>query len=186
MGDIDDVKIERYPGSTVIRYTPTGTGEHEWENKYVNGKLSEAPARFGGVMFLSSPNNWGRQPGFDLRDFQRKITGEARSLNHGSSPVTVTFAIGGVNWEWEHAARKINYQVPCPDSLPRLTWRVVLTDRWTPIRYDLSPHPPEYFNAVVGGFACTIDWDSNQENLKDEAGHPRTIKIEIRNVRYEK
>jgi hypothetical protein len=187
MGDINDIGIEKLPaGSTLFTYKTTGQGVHEWDYTYARGELNRKPARFAGVMYLSSPNNWGQQPGYDLRRFRRTLKWEARSL---AGPVNVNFVVGGVNWTWEHTTKEKNYNLPCPDSMPHSQKIKILTGEWQTYEWELSEQPEENFRSVVGGFAWLIEWGANGVQFNEEqtgAANPKEFKIEIRNIRYER
>jgi hypothetical protein len=186
IGDIDDIKIEKLAQSTLFTYETKGQGKHEWDYTYVRGELNEEPAKFAGVMYLSSPNNWAEQPGYDLRSFRRVLKWKARSL---TGPVNVVFVIGGINWEWDHAKKEKNYTVPCPDSMPRIQTTKALTEEWQAFDWDLSDQQEEYFSSLIGGFAWMIEWGSNGVQLNEARRgpvEPKTFRIEITDIRYEK
>jgi hypothetical protein len=182
MGGIDDIKIRKLPeGVTRFTYEPTGRGAQEWDYTYVRGTLNPTPAPFAGVMYLSSPNNWAEQPGYDLRGFGRRLKWDARSL---AGPVNVTFVVGGVSWAWDHAKKEKNYDLPCPDSMPRAAKVKTLTDDWQTFDWDLSDKAEGDFSSVVGGFAWMIELNSNGAELNP--ARPRRFEIELRNIRYER
>jgi hypothetical protein len=186
MGDIDDIKIEKLARSTLFTYETKGQGKHEWDYTYVRGELNREPAKFAGVMYLSSPNNWGQQPGYDLRHFRRILKWKARSL---TGPVNVVFVIGGINWEWDHANKEKNYSVPCQDSMPRSQRTKVLTGEWQTFDWELSDQQEEYFTSIIGGFAWMIEWGSNGVQLNEARMGPvesKTFRIEISDIRYER
>jgi hypothetical protein len=186
MGDIDDVTFGRYATLDAFTYETKGRGPHEWDHTYVKGELNPRSARFAGVMYLSPPNNWGREGGFDLRGVRKAIKWEARSL---AGDVNVEFVIGGVVWKWDHE-KKTQVGVSCPDSMPRTSLGIrTLTSNWQPFDWDLSQLPEDAFKSVIGAFAWTIEWGSNGVDPNDAgtaAVRPKTFKIELRNVRYER
>ena len=186
MGDIKDVRIEKGDQIDRFVYEALGREPHEWDWTYVRGALNHEPAQFGGIMYLSSPNNWGRQPGFDLRGVRRVVKWEARSLDE---PVTVEFVTGGVTWKWDDNTKE-QVLVPHPDSLPRRSLGIkALTRNWNHFEYEFRDVPEDYFRCVVGGFGWTINWGSNGMQLNKERTsplQPRTFTIEIRNIRYER
>lgn len=186
MGDIKDIVVEQLDGTTRFTYETTGKGTHEWDYTYVGGEINNEPAGFGGVMYLNPPNNWGRQPGYDLRDFRRTLKWEARSL---TGAVQVVFVIGGIDWEWDHIKKEQNYKLRCPDSMPRKATTKTLNEQWQSFDMELSNLPPEYFSSVVGGFAWLIEWGSNGVTFNKKRDGSETTKkfiIEIRNIRYER
>ncbi len=185
MGDIDDVKIIRLADSTRFEYTPTGRGSHEWEYKYVDGKLNPAPAQFGGVIYTAPGTRFGTLcGGFDLRRYRRVLRWEARSLQ--DDQVNVDFVIGGANWIWENGKQT---DTTYPDSMPKKEFRTKpLTKEWQPFEADLSGLDEAAFSRVLAGFAWAISWDANGVSLNPKGtgvDKRRTFKIEIRNVRYE-
>jgi hypothetical protein len=185
MGDIGDVQIKKLEKSTQFRYSTNGKGPHEWDYKYVNGELNPKPAQFGGVMYLSPPNNFGNVcGGLDLSPVRRVIKWEARSLKGN---VIVEFIIGGVRWAWKD---KTTVTPPYPDSMPRtpLVPRK-LTPEWQTFEFDLSKLQPSDFTRVINGFSWVINWGSNDVNPNDDGTgpeRPKTFEIEIRNIRYER
>jgi len=188
MGDIGDITtVQKNTDGVRFRYETQGRGPHEFEWKYVDGQLNTKPAQFAGVMYLSPPNNFGNQPGFDLRATRRVIKWEARSI---SGPANVEFVIGGVTWRWDHQQKKI-VGVDCPDSLERnpLDGIKTLNGEWQSFEVDLSNLPPEEFSNVIGGFGWVISWGANGVELDSSTGlpkAPKTFEIEIRNIRYER
>lgn len=187
MGDIDDVRIMKSVDFTRFRYTTTGKGRHEWDYKYDRNELSNRPAQFGGVMYLSPPNNFGNVcGGFDLSSVRRVIKWEARS---SVGEAKVEFIIGGVTWAWDEDSKKKSTP-PFPDSMPRTTLGIKkLTQQWQTFEFNLSDLPESYFTRVVNGFTWVISWGSNDVNLNDDGTVPekqKTFEIEIRNIRYER
>jgi len=187
MGDTGDiVNVNKDPEGVRFTYEARGRGTHEWQWKYINGVLNPNPARFAGVMYLCPPNNWGQEPGFNLRAFRRAIAWEARSL---SDEVNVEFVIGGINWVWDEE-KEVKVSPPCPDSLRRKSLGIyTLTEQWQSFEVELPDIPKEEFVNVIGGFAWLITWGSN-EIQPNETGtgpkEPRTFVIEICNIRYER
>ena len=188
MGDIGDVTVQRMPEGVRFIYKIMGRGPHEWDWKYVNGKLNSKFAKFAGVMYLNPPNNWGMDPagGFDLRRINNAIKWEARSF---TEPVNVEFIIGGVLWKWDDQ-KKDRVAVPYSDSMPRFSLGTkTLTASWQPFETNLSHMPEDNFRCVVGGFAWIINWESNQVQLNNAETGPEPTKIfeiEIRNIHYER
>jgi hypothetical protein len=175
------------PASCVFEYTATGQGSHEWDYKYVGDKLNDKPAGFGGVFYLDPPNNFGNVcGGFDLRRFRRLIRWEARSLG---GEVNAEFIIGGVEWIWDEGSKK-KVKPEFPDSMPRVSLGIrKLTANWQTFEADLSDRPESDFTRVVNGFTWMISWSANGVRFNKErtgAEQPKTFKIEIRNIRYER
>jgi len=193
MGDIGDIIIARQSGLLQFTYETQGRGDHEWDWKYKECVPNLAPARFSGVMLLEPPNNWGiiEDGGYDLRGF-RTLKWEARSL---SGNVYVDFLMGGIVWQWKQDGQTncwVKVPVPYPDSMPRIPLGIkLLTSQPQSFQYELTDLPEEYFQKVVGGFGWVISWGGNGVELNDMATppgpvHPRTIVIEVGNIRYEK
>ena len=187
MGDIGDITVKKDPAVVGFIYEICGRGDHEWDYKYINGELNPNPAKFAGVMYLNPPNNWGMESdgGFDLRGF-RSIKWEARSLQE---EVNVEFIIGGITWIWDDD-NKMRQSALYPGSMPRDSLGIyTLNKNWQEFQVNLSDHPEDDFQYVVGGFSWVIDWGSNQVDL-DNPGtcpeQPKTFTIEIRNIRYER
>jgi hypothetical protein len=184
MGDIGDiVNVSKGPEGVHFTYEVRGRGPQEWDWKYIDGELNPNPAKFAGVMYLCC--GWGESPGFDLRDFHRAITWEARSL---SGEVNVEFIIGGVDWEWDNT-NKVKVTPPCPDSLRRKPLGVyTLNETWQLFNVELTI-PEEEFVNVIGGFSWVITWGSAGIQPNDQGtapSDPKTIEVEIRNIRYER
>lgn len=185
MGDINDVTIAQGVNNTRFIYETKGRSPHEWEYKFVGGKLNPDPAQFAGVMYLEPQNNFGTDPtgGFDLRELHRLLKWEARSLK---GEVNVEFLIGGVNWVWKNMTR---VPAPNPGSLPKLSLGIrKLTKDWKTFEYYLSQRPEREFRRVIGGFGWVINWGSNGIKLNEDKKSPdqvKTFEIEIRNARYE-
>lgn len=179
MGDVGDLHVSKREGSTVFEYGPEGREPHEWEYKYVGGKLNPAPARFGGVMYLDPPNNFGtRCGGFDLRKFRRAVEWRARSLE---GPVNVEFIIGGVEWVWDEE-RKARVASPFPDSMPRVSLGTKLvTPQWQDFTYQLSARPPADFARVVAAFAWVI---AERPPGRASPERPKPFVIELSGIRY--
>jgi len=186
MGDVNDITVERKGTSDVFRYEPRGIGKHEWEWKYVDGRLNPAPAKFAGVMYLEPPNNWGREyGGWKLSELKGVIRWTARSLK---GTIYVEFVIGGVRWVWDDKKTKMSPQYP--DSMPRTSLGVKeLAEEWQTFEFSLRGHPSEDFLRVLGGFAWIITWDSNgvksDKSNKASAQWP-VFEIELRDVFYER
>ena len=185
MGDVGDVTIQRKEGFDRFIYQTVGKGPHEWEYKFEDAQLSSNPAKFGGVMYLNEPNNWGIQPGVDLQDFRRSVKWEARSIE---GEVDVQFVIGGVIWMW-NLQNGERTSVPYPDSMRRTELGGIrtLSDDWREFTYEFSKSEEE-FNCVIGGFSWVINWGSNDVFINEEGTGASEIKyftIEIRNIRYE-
>jgi hypothetical protein len=187
MGDIGDITVNRGVNIDQFIYNVGGRGPHEWDYKYVHGAINNSAAQFAGVMYLDPPNNWGWDPcgGYDLRGF-RRITWEARSIG---GEVLIEFLVGGVKWEW-NGTRMGKVNVSYPDSLPRTSLGTKsLTENWQFFEHTFSEQSLDYFKRVVGGFGWVINWGSNNILPNDEGTapvQPRTLRIEIRNVRYER
>ena len=117
LGDVGDIKAVKREDAVVFTYKVLGQGPHEWDWKYVDMSPNPEPARFGGVMLLNPPNNWGvvKDGGVDLRRAKR-VSWRACSLT--DTDVYVEFLIGGVNWQW-NAETKTKEPAPYPDSAPR-------------------------------------------------------------------
>lgn len=193
MGDIGDITIARQSGLVQFTYETQGRGDHEWDWKYKDCVPNLQPARFSGVMLLDPPNNWGiiKDGGYDLRGF-RTLKWEARSLR---GDVYVDFLIGGIVWQWKKDEQTncwIKAPVPYPDSMPRIPLGIkLLTSQSQSFQYELTDLPEEYLQKVVGGFGWVISWGGNGVELNDMAtppgpNQPRTIVIEVSNIRFEK
>jgi hypothetical protein len=192
MGDIGDVTVAKQGETILFTYKIQGRGDHEWDFKYKSCALNLDPARFGGVILLDPPNNFGTEEGgYDLRGF-KTIAWEARSLN---GDTWVEFLIGGVRWQWmldKGTNCWIKAAVPHPDSMSRIPLgSKLLTEKSQSFQYDLSTLPEEYFRDVLGGFGWTISWGPNDVELDTMATTPgpiqsKTIVIEVSNIRYEK
>ncbi|MGH9823400.1 MAG: hypothetical protein ACREDR_09125, partial [Blastocatellia bacterium] len=185
MGDVGDISIERDVGAIRFKYETQGRGPHEWDWKYRDSMVNPEPAQFAGVMYLDPPNNWGDQPGLDLRGY-KTVKWDARSLD---GEVKTEFVIGGVVWKWNNE-EKIKTAVFCPDSMPRISLGLKnLGDVWQSFEYEISDQPDDDFTSVIGGFGWVITWSSNGVQLNEARSgpvQPRTFKIEIRNIRYER
>lgn len=187
MGDIGDIDIAR--GAEIDRFTyeALGRGPHEWDWKCRDGKPNSEPAQFAGVMYLDPPNNWGANPGFDLRGNRRVLMWEARSV---TGAVIVEFIIGGVDWVWDEKQECRKISPLCPDSMPRtVVGRATLTENWQSFSYDLTKVKEEYFKNLIGGFSWVITWGSNGVLLNQDRTGPvqsKTFIIEIHNIRYER
>jgi hypothetical protein len=187
MGDIGDIaSVNKSSKGVQFTYQVAGRGPHEWDFKYVDGALNPNPAKFAGVMYLCC--GWGDRPGFDLRDFRRAITWEARSL---SGTVNVEFVIGGVVFVWDNE-KKSKIKPPCPDTLRRKPLGIhTLDEMWQSFEVSLQDIPEEEFVNVIGGFAWVITWGSTGIEADETATParpkvPKTFVIEIRNIRYER
>lgn len=153
-GDIDDILVFKKGDLISFVYKTQGGIHHEWDWKYVDKKDNPEFARFGGVMLLDPPNNWGiiKDGGYDLQGV-KTISWEARSIQ---GDVYVEFLIGGVNWQWNNDT-KTKESVPYPDSLPHISLGAyLLTSEFQTFQYDLSKFPDSYFQKVVGGFGWVI------------------------------
>jgi len=187
MGDIGDIIVEKNPEVVRFTYEAMGREPHEWDWKYVECTPNPNPSQFAGVMYLDPPNNWGTEAGgYDLRNVQRVIKWEARSV---TGTVNVEFVIGGVRWKWDDEKEcPTKITVPYPDSMPRTSLGIrTLTGDWQSFEYDLSDRPEEYFECVLGGFGWIINWGSIDIYLNSEgtgAEQPKTLIIEIRNIHY--
>jgi hypothetical protein len=187
MGDIDDIFVSKKDDLISCVYKTQGGTRHEWDWKYVDKKDNPEFARFGGVMLLDPPNNWGiiKDGGYDLQGVET-ISWEARSIQ---GDVYVEFLIGGVNWQWNNDT-KTRESVPYPDSLPRTSLGVyLLTSEFQSFQYDLSNIPNSYFQKVVGGFGWVISWAPNGVQINDTHTapiQPKTIEIEVRQIQYKK
>jgi hypothetical protein len=193
MGDISDVQIAHLLEGDRFTYETLGRGPHEWEWKYINGILNPEPAQFAGVMYLDPPGNFGRLPGYDMRDclflcirrVPRALTWEARSTG---GDVIVEFIIGGIVLVRDPIDDRLLVTPPWPDSMPRIVVRrVTLTPDWKSFEYVFGALPPDSFKNVVGGFSWVVDWGSNGVQLNQErrgAVNPKTFTIELRNIRY--
>lgn len=177
MGDTGDLTTAVEPGNHLIRmtYEASGRGPHEWDYKYIDGKVNPSPCKFAGVMLLDG--DWGRTPGagYDLRG-ATTISWEARSL---SGNVYVSFVAGGVNWDWDDKTGT-KVRAPYPDSLPRLQLgEPELTGQWKDFEYPLGKNASAAgLQAVVAPFGWVISLDSNQGNH----GQPARFVIEVRNI----
>ena len=180
MGDIGDITKAEEPESHLVRmtYEAKGREPHEWEYKYIDGKINPNPCRFAGIMLIDG--DWGRTPGagYDLRGFTT-ISWEARSL---SGSVFVRFVAGGANWVWSEKTRTI-VGAPYPDSLPNLQLgEPELTGQWRHFEFHLAKNTTAAdLQAVVAPFGWIISLDSNQGNH----GQPGKFVIEVRNISYE-
>lgn len=196
MGDISDIETVGAGSTTnsvIFKYTTNGEGPHEFEWKYVDGKLNANPAQFAGIMFIDSVGAGGTDTnnGYDLRGY-KFIKWEARSIQ---SNVKVKFVIGGVTWVWDHETGE-KIPAPCPDSLKSAVniqgAGVTLNKSWQEFQFDLTSLNPESLQHVVGAFGWVITWGDNGVNLITSADNivipenPKTFEIEIRNIRYEK
>jgi hypothetical protein len=165
IGDLGDIPSV-WKNSEIVHfeYETQGLGPHD------------QPAKFGGVMFLDPPNNWGTDPegGYDLRSVRKSIHWEARSVE---GAVNVEFLIGGVRWAWNEEL-KSKEKVPFPDTLPRTSLGVYsLTPEWQEFRYSLTAIKDNSFGCVVAGFGMMINWGSAGQNQK--------YGVEVRNIFYE-
>lgn len=181
IGDLGDIEFT-FPESGVVRfvYTPRGKGPHEWDHKYLKGKLNEKPSRQAGAAWLSPANNWGESPGggYDLREFGPNLVAwEARSLE---GPLNVRFFSGGVAWKWSPKGEQV--KVPYPDTVP---WTQLgtktLGPEWQTFQGGLDGRSLD-FTRLVCGFGWLATWDDNVP--RDGKVAPRHV-LEIRNVRYE-
>jgi len=193
MGDIGDITIAEQNEVVRFTYETQGRGEHEWDWKYKECVLNLDPARFSGVMLLDPPGNFGviEAGGYDLRGF-KTIKWEAHSL---SNDVYIQFFIGGIVWQWKNDKESncwIKAPVPYPDSMPRIPLGIkLLTSQSQSFQYNIADLPEEYLRKVVGGFGWTITWGDNGVELNDTATppapiQPKTIVIEVSNIRFEK
>src|SRR5579864_6647375 len=158
MGDVDDIEIGTGEGgATQFVYTPKGLGQHEWTWKYKDNQENKDPAKFGGVVYLSPPDDFGMSPdcGWDLRGFHR-VVWEARSPGQN---INVEFIIGGVNWLWHQEKGKWEkVPPPHPDSMPRIGLGTKpLSNDWQKFEAEIQ-QPPESFKRIVGGFSWIITW----------------------------
>lgn len=178
MGDTGDIPNFWMDSQVAhFEYETNGAGPHEWDYKYIDGVPNENPAKFGAIMFLDPPNNWGTDTdgGYDLRNVRNAIRWEARSIG---GEVNVEFLIGGVRWAWNNET-KAKESVPYPDSMPHRSLGVyTVTEEWQPFSYSLAAEKESFFSCVLGGFGIKIDWGSRGMNQK--------YIIEVRNVYYEK
>jgi Caspase domain len=186
MGDIDDVQILPGVGSYIFEYTTKGKGPHEWNYKYVNGQLNPRPAAFGGVFYLTPPNNFGTVcGGVDLSEF-RHLKWDARSL---SDEVYVEFIIGGINWIWDEIAKK-PVEPKYKEKLPRISLGFKrLTSQWQTFDADLSKRPSPELSRVLNAFSWVVPWSANGVRFNEDHTGPdqqKTFRFEIKNVRYEK
>lgn len=187
MGDIGDILIEKTPDLIRFTYVTQGRGPHEWDWKYINKEENLELARFGGVMLLDPPNNWGliENGGYDIRRF-KTISWEARSIEDN---VYVEFLIGGVNWLWNDDT-KTKEPTPYPDSLPRTSLGTyLLTSEFQTFQYDLSKIQDDYLMNVIGGFGWVVSWSSNGVHINDDHTAPiqsKTIVIEVEQIQYKK
>lgn len=186
MGDIGDIEIKRDVGADQFTYEARGRPSHEWDWKYINGELNNAPAKFGGVMYLDPPNNFGQvYGGFDLRPVREILRWEARGVGEN---VVVEFVIGGIDWVWDEKEKK-KVKPPYPDSMPGTRVTKKLISDWQSFEYSLSRLEKKNFKRVVGGFGWVINWGSNGVKTNESgtgAENPKTFTIEIRNIRYER
>ena len=193
MGDIGDINIAKQGEAIRFNYETQGRGDHEWDYKYKSCALNLDPSRFGGVMLLDPPSNWGiiEGGGYDLRGF-KTIKWDAISL---SGDTYVEFLIGGVRWQWildKGTNCWIKADVPYPDSMPRISLGSrLLTSQSQSFQYQLSNIPEEYLRDVLGGFGWTISWAPNGVELDAMATPPgplqaKTIVVEVSNIRYVK
>jgi hypothetical protein len=178
MGDIGDIKKDEEPGNDLVRmmYEAKRRGPHEWDHKYIAGKINPRPCRFAGIMLLDG--DWGRTPrGYDLRG-SSKISWEARSL---IGIMFVRFLAGGVDWIWDEKA-KSKAAAPYPDSLPLLQLgQPELAEQWQRFEFPLDKNVRAAdLRAVIAPFGWIISLDSNQ-------GHdpPGMFILEVRNISYE-
>ena len=180
MGDIGDIMKDEEPGNHLIRmtYEAKGRGPHEWEYKYIDGKINPNPCGFAGIMLLDG--DWGQTPGagYDLRGFTT-ISWEARSL---SGDAFVQFVAGGANWIWDEKT-KTKVAAPYPDLLPNLQLREPpLTGQWRHFEFPLDKNATaKDLQAVVAPFGWIISLNSNKGNH----GQPGKFIIEVRNISYE-
>jgi hypothetical protein len=187
-GDIGDITIVEHPDSTIFTYITNGKGPHEWVYKYNDCQLNPQPAQFGGVMYLYPKDNWGEEPGLDirqgiLRTGIKSINWEARSIN---GDCNVEFVMGGITWKWDGCNKT---SVPCPDSMPQIRLGIKqLTTEWQIFSSeDLADLDNSNYKNVIGGFGWVINWPVNQVYLnEDRSGsqNPQNFTIEIRNIRY--
>lgn len=185
LGDVGDVRIsDGNNGSTLFTYAPRGRGPHEWDRKYVNGKLNKQAAQNAGVLWLSPANDFGStsSSGYDLSQFKPNvIRWEARSL---SSPITVKFFIGGVAWKWvqEYGVHWTRKPVSYPDSVPYMELGIRFLDsEWQTFEAYL---PEKFFDfrRLVGGFGWTASWEDNRIDINNHLS--REFQFEIRNICY--
>ncbi len=176
MGDTGDITEDEEPSNNLVgmTYEAEGRGPHEWEYKYINGKINSNHCRFAGIMLLDG--DWGqtRGAGYDLRGFTT-ISWEARSL---SGNVSVQFVAGGANWMWDEKTKTI-VGAPYPDSLPNLQLgEPKLTGQWQHFEFRVDKNATAAdLQAVVAPFGWIISLDSND-------GHPGKFVIEVRNISY--
>jgi hypothetical protein len=180
MGDIGDITWDEEPGNHLVRmtYDAKGRGPHEWDLKYIGGKLNSSQCRFAGIMLLDG--DWGRTAGagYDLRG-STVISWEARSL---SGNVWVRFVAGGVNWVWDEKTG-VKVPAPFPESLPDLQLgEHDLTGQWQHFEFPLDGNVrPADLRLVEAPFGWEISLNSNM----GENGQPRTFFIiEVRNISY--
>jgi hypothetical protein len=186
MGDIGDVQVIPTGDSCIFEYTTTGKGPHEWDLKYLKGELNPEPAQFGGVFYLTPPNNFGSVcGGVNLQGF-RRLKWEARSLGRD---VEVEFIIGGIAWVWDER-KKEKIEPPYPDSMRRVgLGQKTLTSKWQTYEVDLSDREKSQLDRVVNGFSWLVRWSSNGVGLKADQSGPnqiKTFRFEIKNIRYER
>lgn len=184
-GDIGDVGIAPLADLERFTYTTNGHGPHEYEWKWVDGKLNPEPAQFVGVMYLNPANNFGKDPtgGFDLRGY-RLVKWGARSL---TGRVNVGFSMGGVTWVWDNKTL-VQVTPPFPESLSVKTLGIqTLDSNWQEFEAPFAPE--DDLRCVINGFAWTINWPSNDVRLNETRTgpeNPRTFQFEVRDIRYER
>lgn len=187
MGDIGDITATEAEGVVRFEYETLGRGAHEWEWKYVEGAVNDLPARFGGVMLLNPPGNWGTMPdgAYDLRGAQRISW---RACNRIDEAVYVEFLIGGVTWRW--GEQRTMEPAPFPDSMPRTSLGTRLIEPGCEsFEHDLSDVADDGLAAVLGGFGWVVSATGN--GIEWEAGEaapviPRTIVLEIDQIVYDR
>jgi hypothetical protein len=179
MGDIGDItKEEPVSGLVRMTYVAEERGPHEWQYKYIDGKINPQPCGFAGIMLLDG--YWGqtRGAGYDLQRFTT-ISWEARSL---SGNVFVQFVAGGANWMWDGKTRTM-VGAPYPDSLPNLQLGqpTKLTGQWQHFEFPLGTYTTAADRQdVIAPFGWVISLDSND----GDRGQPPTFVIEVRNISY--
>lgn len=181
MGDTGDVTWAEEPGNHLVRmtYEARGRGPHEWEYKYLAGKINSQRCGFAGIVLLDG--DWGRTAGagYDLRG-STMISWEARSLDGN---VFVQFLLGSESWVWDEKTG-VQVNAPYPGSLlSRQLEEPELTGQWQRFTYRLDKNvSTAELQAVIAPFGWIIKLGSN----KDDHGQPRTsFTIEVRKISYE-
>lgn len=195
MGDTADFTVTSLDDASTIRfeYSTKGNGPHEWDLKYVDGKINAQLALFGGVMMLNPANNFGTDPngGWDLRG-ARRITWRACS---GQNDVVVKFMAGGAAWTWD-AKTGTRVWSEYPDSLPagvvELTQKVSAKcdqGQYQSFEISLANVPDDQLRRVVCGFSWLVNWSDNGVVLNEERTGPKDPKqliLQVRDIQYEK